>query len=94
MGSLTIMEKDTPCDDAIDWPLFYMNDFSVLGLIVDNIATVSTVLEADGYKIDQRACSAKIQFENNSQYKSIIELLHQHRIDFTLSDLVGCAYQG
>lgn len=94
MGSLTIMENDAPCDDIIDWPLFYMNDFSVLGLIVDNLATVSTLLESDGYKVDQNTCSANVHFENNGQYKKIIHLLQKHGIDFTLSDLVRCAYQG
>jgi hypothetical protein len=29
MGSLTIVEKDAPYEDSFDWPLFYMNDFSV-----------------------------------------------------------------
>jgi SAM-dependent methyltransferase len=26
MGSLTIVEKDSPCNDTFDWPLFYMID--------------------------------------------------------------------
>lgn len=94
MGSLTIVEKGTPSDGIINWPLFYMNDFSVLGLIVDNLATVSKLLEADGYNLDQKASSAHVNFENIGQYKNILYLLQQHRIDFTLSDLAGCAYQG
>jgi hypothetical protein len=94
MGSLSIVQKDAPCDEIIDWPLLYMNDFSVLGLVVDNAAIVSALLKADGYHVDQRVCSTVVHFENNGRYKNILYLLQQHRIDFTLSDLAGCAYQG
>ena len=94
MGSLTIMEKDAPCDEVIDWPLFYMNDFSVLGLLVESLAQASEVLEADGYHVDRKACSSTVRFDNNNRFKNIFDTLKQHRIEFAMSDLVNCAYQG
>ena len=94
MGSLTIMEKDAPCDDAIDWPLFYMNDFSVLGLLVESLAKVSQVLEDNGYQVSRKACSARVRFENKSRFKNIFDTLQQHRIEFAMTDLVSCTYQG
>ncbi len=94
MGSLTIMEKDAPCDEVIDWPLFYMNDFSVLGLLVDDITQASEVLEEGGYQVDRHACSANVRFESNNHFKNIFDTLKENRIAFVMSDLVNCAYQG
>ena len=94
MGSLTMMEKDAPCDDAVDWPVFYMNDFSLLGLLVDGLAKASNVLEAHGYQVVRKDCSAKVRFENNGRFKNIFKVLQRHRIEYGMSDLVNCVYQG
>lgn len=88
------MEKNAPCHDAIDWPLFYMNDFSVLGLLVESLTPVVTALENDGYQVDHIGCSAKVRFKNDGQLKKIFNILQQTGIDFVMSDLVDCAYQG
>ena len=94
MGSLTVVEKDTDCQDVIEWPLRYMNDFSVLGLRVESLSKALEILEADGYRVLRRRCSATISFENSDRFKNIFETLARHRIEHGMSDLMGCAYQG
>ena len=37
MGQLPIMERGKPVACHTDWPLFYMNDFSRLGLVVPHL---------------------------------------------------------
>jgi hypothetical protein len=94
MGALTILEKGAPCDEVVDWPAFYMNDFSVLGLVVDNVARALEVLESDGYQVDRKVCSAKVRFDSRRRLRNIYNTLARHRVEFTMSDLVSCAYQG
>lgn len=94
MGSLTVVENDTDGQDVIEWPLRYMNDFSVLGLRVERLYEALEVLEADGYRVLRRKSSATINFENRDRFKNIFETLARHRIEHGMSDLMGCAYQG
>ena len=82
MGVLTIMEKSASCDEAIDWPLFSMNDFSILGLLVDRLAKALEVLEADGYRVVRGTCSAKVHFENHHGFKNIFTILQRNRVAY------------
>jgi len=94
MGMLTIMEKDAPCEDDIDWPLFYMNDFSVSGLLVEGLSRSVQALEADGYRFIRFRCSAKVIFENRGRLQNIYDTLKGNGIEFESADLVRCVYQG
>jgi len=94
MGTLTVVEKGTDCQSAIAYPLFYMNDFSVLGLLVESLSRTLDVLEADGYPVVRKACSAIVDFENRDRFDNIFLTLTRHKIEHSMSDLVGCAYQG
>ncbi len=94
MGTLTVLEEGADCQEAIDWPLFYMNDFSVLGLRVESLSRALDALEADGYPVVRRGCSAQVDFNNRDRFNNIFQTLTRHRIAHTMSDLVGCAYQG
>jgi hypothetical protein len=71
-----------------------MNDFSVLGLLVDRLAKTLEVLEADGYRVIRGTCSAKVHFENHQSFKNIFTILQDNRIAYGSTDLVGCVYQG
>ncbi len=94
MGTLTVVEKGADCQDAIAYPLFYMNDFSVLGLRVENLTRALDVLEADGYPVVRNTCSAIVDFESRDRFNNIFLTLTHHKIEHSMSDLVGCAYQG
>ena len=48
MGRLPIMEKGKPGTCHADWPLFYMNDFSKLGLAVTRLDQAVAELNAMG----------------------------------------------
>lgn len=94
MGTLTVVEKGAECQSAIDYPLFYMNDFSVLGLRVESLPRAIDALEADGYPVVRNTCSARVDFENRDRFNNIFATLARCKIEHTMSDLVGCAYQG
>ena len=92
MGLLPIMEKGKPLAGHADWPLFYMNDFSRLGLVVAHLASAVAVLEASGYRVLDHGRA--LQFDNRDQLVEIFTALSAHQVDYEVSDLVGCVYQG
>ena len=94
MGTLTVVEKGADCQDAIDYPLFYMNDFSHLGLRVENLARALEALESAGYPVVYLRCSARVDFDDRDRFNNIFHTLARHKIEHTMTDLVGCAYQG
>ena len=94
MGTLTVVEKGVACQDAIDYPLFYMNDFSHLGLLVESLPRALDALEAAGYPVNRNMCSASIDFQSRERFHKIFHTLDRHGIEHTMTDLVGCADQG
>jgi len=92
MGLLPITEKGKPRACHADWPLFYMNDFSRLGLVVTRLAEAVAVLEANGYRITDSGCALEI--DNLEQLTGVFATLLEHRVEYELSDVVSCVYQG
>lgn len=94
MGLLPIVEKGKPVACHADWPLFYMNDFSRLGLMVNRLADALPVLRADGYTVHADERGSVLEVDGKDQVAAIMAALHAKAIDCEMADLVGCVYQG
>jgi len=92
MGLLPIMEKGKPLACHDEWPLFYMNDFSRMGLVVTRLAQAVAVLEANGYRVLDNG--RVLQVDNVDQLTAVFAALSQHQVEYELSDLISCVYQG
>ncbi len=92
MGLLPIMEKGKPMAGHADWPLFYMNDFSKLGLVVTELAQASAVLEAGGYRVFDNG--RVLQVDDAGQLGAVFAVLSEHQVAYELADLISCVYQG
>lgn len=92
MSLLPIMEKGKPMAGHVDWPLFYMNDFSRLGLVVTELALAVAVLEANGYRVLDNGRA--LQVDNADHLASVFTVLSAQQVQFELSDLISCVYQG
>lgn len=92
MGRLPIMKKGETMICHADWPLFYMNDFSRMGLVVMKPAEAVAALEAGGYRVVDNGRA--LQIDNADQLAGVFAVLSRHRVTFELSDLVSCVYQG
>lgn len=94
MGRLSIVEKGKPLACQADWPLFYMNDFSRLGLAVMPLAEAVAALRASGYQVMEDDRGIALRFDGHGQLAGIFAALSAHRVTYELTDLVGCVYQG
>ncbi len=92
MGRLPMMEKGKPAACHADWPLFYMNDFSRLGLVVNRLPQAVAALEASGYRV--RDNGSTLQIDNLEQLTGVFAVLAEHQVEYEISDLVSCVYQG
>jgi hypothetical protein len=92
MSLLPIMEKGKPVVCHTDWPLFYMNDFSRLGLVVTRLTQAVSVLEASGYPVIDNGRA--LQVECKGQLAAVLVVLSEHQVEHELSDLISCVYQG
>ncbi len=94
MGKLSMMEKGKPVACHQDWPLFYMNDFSRLGLVVSHLAEALNVLKHGGFTVHEVDDMASVDVAEHRQVLGIVGMLRQHGLSCELTDTISCAYQG
>lgn len=74
-------------------PTFYMEDFSILGLLVERYEEACGLLKAGGYNIVKLDGGSDIHLEHRDQIRAIIGTLKQHGIPTELSDIADTIYQ-
>ncbi len=95
MGLLPLIEKGGHPPVNASLPLFYMNDFSRLGLIVPRLSQARALLESEGFSVVDSPWGKAARLDGDEkQLDSLLDLLHRHRIEYDLGDLVSCIYQG
>jgi hypothetical protein len=94
MGLLPIVEKGKRVTGHADWPLFYMNDFSRLGLEVKGLTRAIRALEADGYRVRDIGRELAVEIEGRDRLAGIFAVLTENRLEYELADLISCVYQG
>lgn len=93
MGWLPMMEQGNPGACQRDWPLFYMNDFSRLGLVVNRLAEALAVLRADGCIVGGEEAPG-VEIADHRQLARVLWVLGAHGHSCEMSDLISCVYQG
>lgn len=88
-----MMEKGKPVVCQRDWPMFYMNDFSRLGLVVSRLAEAVAVLRTAGFTVIEEE-AAGVEIADQRQLLRALELLGAHGQNCEMSDLISCVYQG
>jgi hypothetical protein len=75
-------------------PVFYMSDYSVLGLRVDRLAETIRVLEQAGFSVINEAGDIEIVLDYAGHLEGIVQLIKKNGIECELADVVSCVYQG
>lgn len=94
MGMLPMIAKGKQMVGHADWPLFYMNDFSRLGLVVSGLPEAAHALETGGYRFRQDGHGMIVEITDQKQLTDMLAVLREHQVEYELSDLVSCVYQG
>ena len=94
MGLLPITEKGKPVTCQADWPLFYMGDFSRLGLVVNQLGEAVTVLQASGFTVHEDERGVLLDVSGSEPLDKVFQALAAHHLECETADLVSCVYQG
>ncbi len=100
MGLLPIVPKENDTRSHCCYlksehlPAFYMEDFSVMGLTVENIETAVAALQRNGVEIRQDDTLAMAHIDGLTGMKKVLNLLQSNGIVFELTDIADQIYQG
>ena len=75
-------------------PVFYMEDYTVLGLRVANLGAAIRLLEKKGIAFLKESGYIELFIEHKDQIPRIIQLLKSNDISCDISDIVEHVYQG
>ncbi|MDY0389963.1 hypothetical protein [Desulfobulbus oligotrophicus] len=94
MGLLPITEKGKPVTCQVDWPLFYMNDFSRMGIVVTRLDDAVIALKNSGCAIHENEQGCFLDISGEKQLHQAVQALSACHLEYEMADLVSCAYQG
>lgn len=75
-------------------PTFYMNDYSVMGLRVNDCAATFKLLEAHRYTVSDRQGSRGVAIRSVREIQQIIDLLSKYGVNGEMADIAEQIYQG
>jgi len=97
MGTLSVLQQGwdaAVCLSNEDLPDFYMEDYSILGLLVASLDQAHRVLADKHYAVHYTSNHLKVKFDGTYQMAEIVNLLIQNGIDCEIADIVDQIYQG
>jgi len=77
-----------------DLPLFYMNDYSKIGLQVSSYEEALNILRRNHYMVSEKPSWSELVIQNIGDIPLVIGLLSDNGIECQMTDLVTCIYQG
>lgn len=94
MGKLLLVDQAESHKQQIDLPLFYMNDFSLLGLVVNMHQKAVQVLQDQGFTIKSTDMGTIVSFWEPEDLRTITQILITNNIETEMTDLMDGVYQG
>jgi hypothetical protein len=75
-------------------PIFYMSDYSVLGLLVDNLEKAVGVLGKNHFFVTEQAGDVEVVVDTPDRLPKIVQVLNANGVHCEIADVVGGIYQG
>ncbi|HOV85250.1 MAG TPA: hypothetical protein PLM79_02745 [Syntrophobacteraceae bacterium] len=106
MGTIPILSRNQSCGDTNfrecglfqatlrELPDFYMTDYSVWGLLVDNPREVLQLLDEHGFRVIRKPGAMEVEIDGFTRVHEIVRLFSAAGIAFEMADLVDGVYQG
>lgn len=91
-----VHKKDTMAAGALSGrlPTFYMEDFSVLGLRVNDCEQAIRILDRHSFTVRQMRGNTAVDIDTAVQMQAVVQLLADNGLDCEIGDLVDGIYQG
>lgn len=97
MGKIALipegLEKKSEYLDNLGVPDNYMEDYSVLGIVVDRYQESLAVLNKSGFAVERLSAEALISFAGPAALGSILHVLKTNRINYDYKDIADGFYQ-
>ena len=97
MGALPVLQQGSRAPFCLldhSLPLFYMNDYSVLGLLVSDLDVTYQVLVNQNLAIERKSDHMAINIERPGQMSEVVYLLDRNGINCEIADIADQIYQG
>lgn len=97
MGVINILKHDgnaSVCMSNDALPIFYMSDYTVLGLLVAELDRAHQVLTDHEFAVADKSDHLEVSIDAAGQIHEIASLLNQKGIDCGVSDIIDQVYQG
>ena len=97
MGALPVLQlggRVPVCMFNDSLPIFYMNDYSVLGLLVSDLNLAYRILTDQHFAIKRMPDHLEVDIERAGQMTEIVSLLDRKGIDCGIADIADQIYQG
>jgi hypothetical protein len=97
MGAIPILQhgRDVPvCIPNEDLPDFYMTDYSVLGLLVDDLDNAYQVLKDKDFSVCRKPGHLEVNIQGVDQMSEMVNLLTRKGIGCAIADIIDQVYQG
>lgn len=75
-------------------PIFYMNDYSKMGLRVDRLDDARMLLQNRSFAITETAAGIRVEISSPGRIPEICRMLQAQGIACNITDLVESVYQG
>jgi hypothetical protein len=75
-------------------PIFYMNDYSKMGLRVDRLDDARMLLQNQSFAITETVAGIRVEISSPGRIPEICRMLQAHGIACSITDLVESVYQG
>ena len=97
MGVLPLLDKNSKqriCLGNKNLPANYMEDYSVIALVVSRLEAALRILKDKKFDIRKSGDGFEIAFNGTGRISELVDLLKQNKIDYTLADIADQVYQG
>ena len=75
-------------------PMFYMNDYSKVGLQVSSYEEALNIFRRHRYLLSEHLSWAELVIHKTNDIPAVVRLLWDNGIDCQIADLATCIYQG
>jgi hypothetical protein len=97
MTATILMTPMTGCggiEDDGHLPIFYMNDYSNMGLRVDRLDDARMLLQNQSFAITETVAGIRVEISSPGRIPEICRMLQAQGIACSITDLVESVYQG